>query len=172
MLLLIPVFVCLDFQHGFVTKMLQPCHWRNQCAAAGCKYCENSKCRTCFKGMQLKICNSRLLDAEFRSASVHLSPSESLTLAGFVLNKNGQCIFFLDANGVSAAVSCQRGSIRLRSRSHALFGVVRVVMRQVGCKDSGDSGDPFWSEKDGARRYSGATEVLQSLVIIIVALVP
>lgn len=42
------------------------------CEILGCKYCEDTKCRTCFKG--------------------------------FVLNKNGQCIFFLDANGVSAAV--------------------------------------------------------------------
>ena len=44
---------------------------------------------------------------------VQLSPS-SPTPAGFVLNKNGQCIFFLDANGVSAAVPCQHGAMRLR----------------------------------------------------------
>ena len=45
------------------------------------------------------------------------------------------------------------------------------MILQVGWKDSGDSGDPCWNEKHGARR-SRDTEVLHSLVVIIVALVP
>ena len=49
-------------------------------------------------------------------ASAQLSPS-SPTPAGFVLNKNGQCIFFLDANGVSAAAPCQHGAMRVLQKS-------------------------------------------------------